>query len=252
MKRKRWGGIEDDLFLPQKKRLKVKLVKDFEIGPEPLGTDAVLFFDIQEPFGQLSPIYCKSKHKSLKLKIDGIRYTSVHHYVQCQKYLYDGCPSVNRAFARQIIKCSTGYKAYLMGNQFMKGTCKWKKVLSELVLKYQKRGIRLRDDWDIVKRNKMAIAMHELYKQNMDLRLLLKDTGKGLLVYDDKRNSYWGVGQDFRGKNVVGKLLMKIRDKYLRRDEYEIEELSISDSDEEALQPIALKDLPEIEIDDFF
>ena len=61
----------------------------------------------------------------------------------------------------------------------------------------------------------MYKALVAKFTQHEDLKERLLDTGDSLLVEHTKRDSYWGDGgdggNDTKGKNVLGKLLVRVR-----------------------------------------
>mgnify|MGYP003691392609 CR=1 FL=1 len=50
------------------------------------------------------------------------------------------------------------------------------------------------------------------FTQNQDLRQKLLDTGNRDLIEHTEKDKYWGDGKDGSGKNMLGKLLMKVRE----------------------------------------
>ena len=48
--------------------------------------------------------------------------------------------------------------------------------------------------------------------QNSEVRALLESTGSKLLVENSPKDSYWGCGADGKGKNMLGQVLMEIRE----------------------------------------
>jgi len=60
-------------------------------------------------------------------------------------------------------------------------------------------------------------VMEELLKakaeQHEDVRRKLKETGNRLIVENSPTDDFWGIGPGGKGKNMVGKIWMKIRGK---------------------------------------
>ena len=50
------------------------------------------------------------------------------------------------------------------------------------------------------------------FNQNEYIRRNLLNTGLRTIINNDVNDFYWGVGKDGKGKNMLGKILMKIRD----------------------------------------
>ena len=70
----------------------------------------------------------------------------------------------------------------------------------------------LRTDWEAVKLDVMLEALRAKFTQHADLRELLLGTGNALLIEHRARDNYWGDGPDGGGANMLGTLLMRVRD----------------------------------------
>lgn len=74
------------------------------------------------------------------------------------------------------------------------------------------RAVRLRRDWEKVKLGIMESLLREKFTAHPDLRELLLATGERRLVEGNTwGDAFWGVCRG-RGKNHLGKLLMRVRD----------------------------------------
>lgn len=81
------------------------------------------------------------------------------------------------------------------------------------------RKVQLREDWEDIKDDIMYKVVLEKFKQNDDLRLKLISTGDEELIEGNNWNdTYWGVCNG-KGRNMLGKTLMKIR-KELKYPDY--------------------------------
>ncbi len=49
------------------------------------------------------------------------------------------------------------------------------------------------------------------FLQHSDLKEILLNTGDSHLIENAPWDSYWGIGKDGNGKNMLGKTLMKVR-----------------------------------------
>jgi ribA/ribD-fused uncharacterized protein len=74
------------------------------------------------------------------------------------------------------------------------------------------RSVPIRKDWESAKDDIMREAVRMKFSQNADMLKLLLSTGDALLVEHTKNDRYWGDGGDGRGRNMLGKILMEIRD----------------------------------------
>lgn len=75
----------------------------------------------------------------------------------------------------------------------------------------------LRKDWETVKDDIMREALRAKFTQHKDLKEILLETGDALIVEHTKNDRYWGDGGDGSGKNMLGKLLMELREQ-LRKE----------------------------------
>lgn len=70
----------------------------------------------------------------------------------------------------------------------------------------------LREDWEDVKDDVMRRALFLKFTQNLDIQMNLLETGDDTLIEDSPTDFYWGCGASNNGKNMLGKLLMELRD----------------------------------------
>lgn len=73
-----------------------------------------------------------------------------------------------------------------------------------------------RSDWDLVKDAIMREAVRAKFSQHAELRKILLATGDAVIVEHTQNDSYWGDGGDGSGQNMLGRILMEIREE-LRR-----------------------------------
>lgn len=84
------------------------------------------------------------------------------------------------------------------------------KSKTPLQSKYLGKKCKIRGDWEENKTDIMYSVLSLKFKQHDDIRMNLINTGLRPLVNTCK-NRYWGVGEDGVGRNVLGKLLQKLR-----------------------------------------
>lgn len=51
------------------------------------------------------------------------------------------------------------------------------------------------------------------FRGHVDLRGKLFSTGDARIVYADSKDAFWGVGPDGQGQNLMGKALVRVREK---------------------------------------
>ncbi len=74
----------------------------------------------------------------------------------------------------------------------------------------------LRNDWEIVRDDVMESAIREKFRQHPCLRDALKATGTEEIIEASPMNTHWAVGAAGTGKNMLGRIMMKIRDELSR------------------------------------
>lgn len=69
----------------------------------------------------------------------------------------------------------------------------------------------VRNKWDVVKDQYVYWALLAKFTQHLDLEEMLINTGDAAIVYANHFDSYYGIGPDGKGHNMLGRLLMKVR-----------------------------------------
>lgn len=82
---------------------------------------------------------------------------------------------------------------------------------SAAAAKGRQRSRPLRADWESVKDGLMYEALRAKFTQHRDLGEALVQTGDAELVEHTTNDSYWGDGGDGTGRNMLGRLLMRLR-----------------------------------------
>jgi len=145
--------------------------------------ESISFYHLNQPYGFFSnfapyAIYLKDKI-----------WATSEHYFQAQKFA--GTPH-----EEQVRQASTPRVAAEMGRD---------------------RSRPLRSDWAAIKDAIMREAVYAKFTQHPDLTEKLLETGEARLVEHTRNDNYWGDGGDGTGKNMLGILLVEIRDQ-IRRD----------------------------------
>ncbi|EIN05311.1 DUF1768-domain-containing protein [Punctularia strigosozonata HHB-11173 SS5] len=71
----------------------------------------------------------------------------------------------------------------------------------------------VRADWHDVRVRVMERVLEMKFTQHQELRQILLSTGGRELVNDSTDDVFWGAGQDGKGHNELGKVLMRLRAK---------------------------------------
>ena len=82
------------------------------------------------------------------------------------------------------------------------------------------RKFPLRKDWETVKDDIMREALRAKFTQNKELNKTLLETGDAELVEHTHNDFYWADGGDGSGKNMLGLLLMELREE-LKKEQSE-------------------------------
>ena len=136
-------------------------------------------------YGRKMPCFEFSNFYRAQIYVDGRMWKTSEHYYQAMKF--DGHPE----HVKDVHNARIPADAAKIGRD-------------------KKRP--LREDWEEVKDDVMYRALKAKYTQHPKLRKLLVDTGNAILVEHTVNDRYWGDGGDGSGKNMLGKLLMKLRD----------------------------------------
>lgn len=74
------------------------------------------------------------------------------------------------------------------------------------------RKYKIVPNWDEERIAVMKTCVRAKFTQHKELKEMLLSTGVKILVEDSPRDDFWGCGKHRNGKNMLGKILMEIRD----------------------------------------
>lgn len=86
------------------------------------------------------------------------------------------------------------------------------RAASEIIWIANNPKLRVRRDWDLVKLDFMRTAVRAKFTQITSLKKLLINTGDAILIDHSEEDLYWSDGGDGSGRNMLGVVLMEIRD----------------------------------------
>jgi ribA/ribD-fused uncharacterized protein len=136
------------------------------------------FYRVGDEFGLFS------NFAPYPIEVDGNTWPTTEHYFQAQKFPgNDHAEAIRREPSPMI--------AARMGRD---------------------RSKPLRPDWEQAKDDIMRTAVRAKVAQYAEVRAALIETGDAQLVEHTKNDAYWGDGGDGSGKNMLGIILMEIRD----------------------------------------
>ncbi|WP_293134960.1 NADAR family protein [Microcoleus sp. bin38.metabat.b11b12b14.051] len=138
----------------------------------------IYFYSTRSEYGSFSNF---SRHG---FELDGEYWPTTEHYFQAQKF-----PETE--YCDQIRQAKTPKDAAKMGRE---------------------RSRPLRQDWEQVKDDIMRKAVLCKFETHADIREILLATGDEEIVENAPGDYYWGCGKDGSGKNMLGKILMEVRE----------------------------------------
>jgi ribA/ribD-fused uncharacterized protein len=139
---------------------------------------AILFYSTTGPYG------CFSNFSRHPIFLKGKRWRTTEHYFQAQKF-------AGTDYETDIRNAPTARQAASLGRS---------------------RKVPIRRDWEHVKDQVMLDALRAKFSQHPYLHEILLGTGDALLVEHTERDAYWGDGGDGSGRNMLGRLLMQVRE----------------------------------------
>ncbi len=145
--------------------------------------DVINFYSVSDEFGQFS------NFARYAIILDGETWPTSEHYFQAQKFK-------DNAYRQKIRESKSPMEAARLGRD---------------------RKQQLRQDWESVKVGVMRQAVLAKFMQHEELRMLLLSTCEAKLVEHTENDDYWGDGGDGSGKNMLGRILMDVRE-HLRAD----------------------------------
>lgn len=138
----------------------------------------IQFYRMREPYGFFS------NFAPYPITIDNVVWPTTEHYFQAQKFL-------DRDIQARIRETPSPSDAASIGRN---------------------RAFPLRADWEAVKDEVMYTALKAKFTQHAGLREQLHATGSATLIEHTTNDRYWADGGDGSGKNMLGILLMRLRD----------------------------------------
>lgn len=145
--------------------------------------DVIYFYTVTDKYGELS------NFAKLGFEADGKYWPTVEHYFQAKKF-------AGQDYEERIRNAFTPKDARNMGIS---------------------REHPIRPDWEEIKVDVMREAIYKKFthhsNHNKAARELLLSTANKELIESSPFDYYWGCGGDGSGENMLGKLLMELREK---------------------------------------
>src|SRR5688572_13296441 len=137
----------------------------------------VKFYRQGEAFGEFS------NFAAFPVRLKGVEWPTTEHYFQAQKFA--GTPH-----EEDVRRAASPTTAARIGRD---------------------RSRPLRPDWEAVKDDVMREAVRAKFRQHPSLLGLLLSTGDADIIEHTVNDAYWGDGGDGSGKNMLGRILMEVR-----------------------------------------
>jgi N-glycosidase YbiA len=139
--------------------------------------EVIRFYSVGDLYGEFS------NFAAYPITLDRKRWPTSEHYFQAHKF-------VDPKLREQIRAAKTPMIAARLGRD---------------------RSTPLRRDWESAKVEIMTRAVRAKFTQHEALTALLLGTGDAKIVEHTENDRYWGDGGDGSGKNMLGRVLMRVR-----------------------------------------
>jgi ribA/ribD-fused uncharacterized protein len=127
---------------------------------------------------------CFSSFAAYPVELKGKRWPTSEHYFQAQKFAGTEHEEAIRLETSPMIAARMG----------------------------RDRKKPMRSDWDAVKDDVMREAVRAKFRQHPELREVLLATGDATIAEHTENDAYWGDGGDGSGMNMLGRILMEVRE----------------------------------------
>lgn len=138
----------------------------------------LFFYRVNDPYG------CFSNFAPYCFELNSKTWKTSEHYFQAQKF-------AGSEYEEEIRQLDTAMRAAKKGRD---------------------RRLPLRSDWEEIKDRTMYEAVYAKFSQNPEIADILLETGSNELIEKTTTDYYWGCGSNLMGKNMLGKILMQVRD----------------------------------------
>ncbi len=128
-----------------------------------------------------------------------------------RKFIHEKSKPIDLEYVDVIRKANTSYIAKLLASQRETSGQSWMEKVNATIKQYKSLGAKMRTDWDNVKDDIMKDVLRIKFSSDKHCLEVLMNTGDSSLIEGSPYDGYWGWGKDKRGKNMLGKLLMEIR-----------------------------------------
>ena len=142
--------------------------------------EIIRFLKIDEAFG------CFSNFWPCDIEYQGLKYPTSEHLYQARKY-----EGTDERYVGLIRKAESAWDAAALG----------------------RRGRFIRSNWDDIRVTVMEEVLFLKFDQNADIRKVLLATEDRTIQEVYPGEDFWSIGPDGNGRNMLGKCLMRTREK---------------------------------------
>lgn len=169
----------------------------------------VEFFEPGKPNGILSNFYIHYK----PLEYNGREYNSSGQIYHVLKYDYNEAPPENKLMIDYLGQLNTPYKSKVAANIYKNRTYRYhsQQVIVGKAVDFNS-IVHPKVEEEKVKIFNMEKALRIKFATKDECKWFLLDTGEEEIKEVSPFNSFWGTGPLGKGRNELGKLLMKLRD----------------------------------------
>lgn len=143
----------------------------------PPNNRVISFYDPVDEYFEFSNFYPRS------IIVDNIKWKTSEHYYQAQKFQY----KVDRDIIKKVV---TPEEAFLLSRS----------LNSKHV-----------ENWSAIRVSIMKRVLYIKFTTHQDLNTILLNTQNRLIQEKSSLDDFWGIGSDGQGKNMLGILLMELR-----------------------------------------
>jgi ribA/ribD-fused uncharacterized protein len=176
----------------------------------------IKFYRETGPYGEFCNFY------PCEIVYDGKSYPTSEHLYQALKYIYKKSPIINVDYAEEIRNASTPNISKILANQNISYKYSWQQRISDNIIKYQQLGIKPRPDWEKAKLHIMKTVLFLKFCSNRYCWEILVKTGENDLQEDSPYDNFWGIGKNGKGENMLGKLLVQVRESLKNLSQHDI------------------------------
>lgn len=146
-----------------------------------MSVNEIRFYEPDESYGFLSNFF------PAPVVIDGEYWSSTEHAYHAQKF-------TDVALQQKILSAKTPRDAFKLSREL---------------------AAYVRKDWALVRYDIMHFVVMEKFLQHPNLRQLLTETAPAILIENSPCDSYWGAGENDKGENKMGLILMSVRAQFI-------------------------------------